>query len=36
MMMSVEKSVTGLASETEALGENLYQSRFVHNKCHMI
>jgi hypothetical protein len=35
-MMSVEQSVELLAGETEALGENLPQYRFVHHKSHMI
>jgi hypothetical protein len=35
MMMSVEQSVEWLAGETEVLGENLPQCRFIHNKSHM-
>jgi hypothetical protein len=35
-MISVEHSVEWLAAETEALGENLIQCRFVHHKSHMI
>jgi hypothetical protein len=35
-MMSVEQSVECLAGETEVLGENLAQFRFVHHKSHMI
>jgi hypothetical protein len=34
-MMSVEQSVEFLAGETEVLGENLPQSRFVHHKVQM-
>jgi hypothetical protein len=35
-MMSVEQSVEWeLAGETEVLGENLPQYRFVHHKSHM-
>jgi hypothetical protein len=35
-MMDVEQSVEWeLAGETEALGENLSQCRFVHYKSHM-
>jgi hypothetical protein len=32
----VEKSVEWLAGETEVLGENLPQCRFVHHKPHML
>jgi hypothetical protein len=35
MMMSVEQSVEFLAAETEVLGENLSQCRYVHHKSHM-
>jgi hypothetical protein len=35
IMMSVEQSVECLAEETEILGENLPQCRFVHHKSHM-
>jgi hypothetical protein len=35
MMMGVEQSVECLAGETEILGENLLQCRFVHHKSHM-
>jgi hypothetical protein len=34
--MMMEKSVELLAGETEVLGENLPQSRFVHHKLHML
>jgi hypothetical protein len=34
--MMVEKSVEYLAEETEVLGENLSQCRFVHHKPHML
>jgi hypothetical protein len=34
--MMMEKSVKGLAGETEVLGENLLQCRFVHDKPHML
>jgi hypothetical protein len=36
MMMSVEQAVECLAGETEVLGENLHQYRFVHHKFHVI
>jgi hypothetical protein len=36
MIMIVEKSVERLAVETEVLGENLPQCRFVHHKPHML
>jgi hypothetical protein len=32
----MEKSVEWLAGETEVLGENLLQCRFVHHKPHML
>jgi hypothetical protein len=32
----MEKLVERLAGETEVLGENLPQSRFVHHKPHML
>jgi hypothetical protein len=32
----MEKSVESLAGETEVLGENLPQCRFVHHKPHML
>jgi hypothetical protein len=35
-MMSVEQPMEWLAGETEVLGENLFQCRFVHHKSHMI
>jgi hypothetical protein len=35
MMMGVEQSVGRLAGETEVLGENMFQFRFVHHKSHM-
>jgi hypothetical protein len=35
MMMSVEQSVELVAEETDVLGENLPQCRFVHHKSHM-
>jgi hypothetical protein len=35
MMMIVEQSAECLAGETEALGENLQQFRFIHHKSHM-
>jgi hypothetical protein len=34
--MMMEKLVDGLAGETEVLGENLPQYRFVHYKPHML
>jgi hypothetical protein len=34
--MMMEKSVEWLAGETEVLGENLPQCRFVHHKHHML
>jgi hypothetical protein len=34
-MMSVEQSVEFLAVETEELGENMPQCRFVHHKSRM-
>jgi hypothetical protein len=34
--MIMEKSVEWLAGETEVLGENLPQCRFVHRKPHML
>jgi hypothetical protein len=36
VIMVMEKSVEWLAGETEVLGENLPQCRFVHNKPHML
>jgi hypothetical protein len=36
MIMIMEKSVEWLAGETEVLGENLLQCRFVHRKPHML
>jgi hypothetical protein len=35
VIMMLEKSVEWLAGETEVLGENLPQCRFVHHKPHM-
>jgi hypothetical protein len=35
VIMMIEKSVESLAGETEVLGENLPQCRFVHHKTHM-
>jgi hypothetical protein len=35
MMMNVERSVEWMAGETEVLGENLPQCRFVNHKSHM-
>jgi hypothetical protein len=35
MIMSVELSAECLAVETEVLGENLPQYRFVHHESHM-
>jgi hypothetical protein len=35
MLISVEQSVEFVAGETEVLGENLSQCRFVHYKSHM-
>jgi hypothetical protein len=34
--MMMEKLVESLAGETEVLGENLHQCRFVHHKPHML
>jgi hypothetical protein len=34
--MMMEKLVESLAGETEVLGENLPQCRFVHHKSHML
>jgi hypothetical protein len=36
VIMIMEKSVEWLAEETEVLGENLPQYRFVHHKPHML
>jgi hypothetical protein len=36
VIMMMEKSVEWLAGETEVLGENLPQCRFVHHKPHML
>jgi hypothetical protein len=36
VIMIMEKSVEWLAGETEALGQNLPQCRFVHHKPHML
>jgi hypothetical protein len=36
VIMMMEKSVKWLAGETEVLGENLPQCRFVHQKPHML
>jgi hypothetical protein len=36
MIMMMEKLVEELAGETEVLGENLPQCRFVHNKPHIL
>jgi hypothetical protein len=36
MIMVMEKLVELLAGETEILGENLPQCRFVHQKPHML
>jgi hypothetical protein len=36
MIMIMEKFVEWLAGETEVLGENLPQYRFVHHKPHML
>jgi hypothetical protein len=36
VIMMMEKSVEWLARETEVLGENLPQCRFVHHKPHML
>jgi hypothetical protein len=36
MIMMMEKLVEWLAGETEVLGENLPQCRFVHHKSHML
>jgi hypothetical protein len=36
VIMMMDKSVEWLAGETELLGENLPQCRFVHHKPHML
>jgi hypothetical protein len=36
VFMIMEKSVEWLAGETEVLGENVSQCRFVHHKPHML
>jgi hypothetical protein len=36
VIMIMEKSVEWLAGETEVLGENLPQCRFVHHKPHKL
>jgi hypothetical protein len=36
VIMMIEKLVEWLAGETEVLGENLPQCRFVHHKPHML
>jgi hypothetical protein len=36
VIMMVEKLVERLAEETEVLGENVPQCRFVHHKPHML
>jgi hypothetical protein len=36
VIMIMEKLVEWLAGETEILGENVPQCRFVHNKPHML
>jgi hypothetical protein len=36
MIMMMEKLVERLAGETEVLGENLPQCRFVHHKSHLL
>jgi hypothetical protein len=36
VIMMIEKLVEWLAGETEVLGENLLQCRFVHHKPHML
>jgi hypothetical protein len=36
MIMMMEKFVEPLAGETEVLGKNLPQCRFVHQKPHML
>jgi hypothetical protein len=36
VIMMMEKLVEWLAGETEVLGENLPQCRFVHHKPHMV
>jgi hypothetical protein len=36
VIMMMEKLVEWLAGETEVLGENLPQCRFVHHKPHML
>jgi hypothetical protein len=35
MMMSVEQSVGGVARETDVLGANVPQCRFVYHRSHM-
>jgi hypothetical protein len=36
VIMMMDKSVEWLAGETDVLGENLPQCRFVHHKPHML